>query len=43
MISPGDKKLFHVVDAAKEGRAVLAAHYGFDKPPTRTGHFADDV
>jgi hypothetical protein len=43
MISPGDERLFHVVETADEAWEVLAAHYGFDLPETQTGAFADDI
>ncbi len=43
MISPGDEKLIRFVETAEEAWEVLAAHYGFDLPPTQTGEFADDV
>ncbi len=43
MISPGDDKLYTVVDTAEEAWAVLSAHYGFDEPPTQTGAFAVDI
>ena len=43
MISPGDEKLFSVVDTAEEAWEVLCGRYGFDAMPTQTGHFADDI
>jgi uncharacterized protein (TIGR00730 family) len=43
MISPGDLGLFHFVETAEQAWEVLAAHYGFDLPPTQTGEFADDI
>jgi predicted Rossmann-fold nucleotide-binding protein len=43
MISPGDERLYHVVETAEEAWDVLAAHYGFDAPPTQTGAFAEDI
>ena len=43
MISPGDDKLFSVVDSAEEAWEVLCGRYGFDAQPTQTGHFADDI
>ena len=43
MISPGDERLIRYVESAEEAWEVLAAHYGFDAPPTLTGEFADDV
>ncbi len=43
MISPGDEKLFHLVDTADEAWEVLSGRYGFDAPPTQTGAFADDI
>jgi hypothetical protein len=43
MISPGDVNLVRFVETAEEAWAVLAAHYGFDDPPTETGEFADHV
>ncbi|MCW5634772.1 MAG: TIGR00730 family Rossman fold protein [Rubrivivax sp.] len=43
MISPGDEQLVRFVETAEEAWEVLAAHYGFDLPPTETGEFADDV
>jgi predicted Rossmann-fold nucleotide-binding protein len=43
MISAGDLSLFHFVETAEEAWEVLAAHYGFDLPPTQTGEFADDI
>jgi uncharacterized protein (TIGR00730 family) len=43
MISAGDLNLFRFVETAEEAWAVLAAHYGFDEPPTETGEFALDI
>ncbi len=43
MISPGDEKLIRFVETAEEAWDILAAHYGFDLPPTQTGEFADDI
>jgi len=43
MISAGDEKLIRFVETAEEAWEVLAAHYGFDLPPTETGEFADDI
>ena len=43
MISEGDEKLIRFVESAEEAWEVLAAHYGFDLPPTQTGEFADYV
>jgi uncharacterized protein (TIGR00730 family) len=43
MISPGDKDLIRFVETAEEAWDILAAHYGFDLPPTQTGEFADDI
>ncbi len=43
MINPEDVGLFHYVESAEEAWEVLAAHYGFDQPPTQTGEFADDI
>jgi uncharacterized protein (TIGR00730 family) len=43
MISARDTQLFRFVETAEEAWEVLAAHYGFDLPPTETGAFADDV
>jgi hypothetical protein len=43
MISPGDLQLFHFVETAEQAWDVLAAHYGFDLPPTQTGGFADPI
>jgi uncharacterized protein (TIGR00730 family) len=43
MISPGDERLFHLVETAEEAWEVLATHYGFDLPVTQTGEFADDI
>ena len=42
-ISPDDVNLFQYVESAEEAWEVLAAHYGFDAPPTTTGEFADDI
>ncbi len=43
MISAHDLQLFRYVESAEEAWEVLAAHYGFDLPPTETGAFAEDV
>jgi uncharacterized protein (TIGR00730 family) len=43
MISPGDERLFTVVETAEEAWAVLESYYGFDAPPTETGEFAVDI
>ena len=43
MISAHDLQLFRYVESAEEAWEVLAAHYGFDQPPTETGAFAEDV
>lgn len=43
MISPGDVNLFRFVETAEEAWEHLASFYGFDAPPTQTGHFADDI
>ena len=43
MINAEDLGLFHYVETAEEAWEVLAAHYGFDQPPTQTGEFADDI
>lgn len=43
MISPGDEGLFQYVETAEEAWEALAAHYGFDAPPTETGEFAADI
>jgi uncharacterized protein (TIGR00730 family) len=43
MISPSDLGLIRFVETAEEAWEVLAAHYGFDLPPTQTGAFADDI
>jgi uncharacterized protein (TIGR00730 family) len=43
MISAKDLGLFQYVETAEEAWHVLAAHYGFDEPPTQTGEFADDI
>jgi uncharacterized protein (TIGR00730 family) len=43
MISAGDLQLFRFVETAEEAWEVLAAHYGFDLPPTTTGEFADHI
>jgi uncharacterized protein (TIGR00730 family) len=43
MISPGDEKLFSVVDTADEAWEVLCGCYGFDAVPSQTGAFADDI
>ncbi|HNU11298.1 MAG TPA: TIGR00730 family Rossman fold protein [Rubrivivax sp.] len=43
MIAAEDLGLFHYVETAQEAWDVLAAHYGFDLPPTQTGEFADDT
>jgi uncharacterized protein (TIGR00730 family) len=43
MISPGDQNLIRFVETAEEAWDILAAHYGFDLPPTQTGEFADDI
>ncbi|MDO9092855.1 MAG: TIGR00730 family Rossman fold protein [Rubrivivax sp.] len=43
MISPADLNLFRFVETAEEAWDCLAAHYGFDLPPTQTGEFADDI
>ena len=43
MISPGDVELIRFVETAEEAWEVLAAHYGFDLPPTQTGEFAADI
>jgi len=43
MISPGDERLIRFVETAEEAWEVLAAHYGFDQPPTETGAFAEDT
>ncbi len=43
MIGVGDLQLFRVVETAEEAWEVLAAHYGFDLPPSETGEFATDV
>jgi uncharacterized protein (TIGR00730 family) len=42
MISPGDVALFRYVETAEQAWEALAAHYGFDAPPTETGAFADE-
>ena len=41
MISEGDEKLIRYVETAEEAWEVLAAHYGFDLPPTQTGEFTE--
>jgi len=43
MISPGDPGLISFVETAEQAWEVLAAHYGFDLPPTQTGEFAVDI
>jgi uncharacterized protein (TIGR00730 family) len=43
MISAGDLKLIRYVETAEEAWDVLAAHYGFDQPPTETGDLAVDI
>jgi len=43
MIGAQDLRLFRYVESAEEAWEVLAAHYGFDLPPTETGAFAEDV
>ena len=43
MIAAHDVHLVHFVESAEEAWEVLAAHYGFDQPPTQTGEFADDI
>ena len=43
MIAPQDRHLVRFVESAEEAWEVLAAHYGFDLPPTQTGEFADDI
>lgn len=43
VISPGDDKLFQIVDSAEEAWAVLCDCYGFDAPPTQTGDLAVDI
>ncbi|MCC7150773.1 MAG: TIGR00730 family Rossman fold protein [Rubrivivax sp.] len=43
MIAAEDLHLFHYVETAEEAWEVLAAHYGFDLPPTQTGEFAEDI
>ena len=43
MISAADLHLFHYVETAEEAWDILATHYGFDLPPTKTGEFADDI
>jgi uncharacterized protein (TIGR00730 family) len=43
MIAAADLGLFHFVETAEEAWERLAAHYGFDLPPTTTGEFADDI
>lgn len=37
MISAGDLSLFQFVETAEEAWEALAAHYGFDLPPTQSG------
>ncbi|MBX3636984.1 MAG: LOG family protein [Rubrivivax sp.] len=43
MIGPADPQLIRFVETAEEAWEVLAAHYGFDLPPTQTGAFAEDI
>lgn len=43
MISPGDERLFTLVDSAEEAWAVLESAYGFNAPSTETGEFAVDI
>ena len=43
MIAEHDVHLVRFVESAEEAWEVLAAHYGFDLPPTQTGEFADDI
>jgi uncharacterized protein (TIGR00730 family) len=43
MIGPADPQLIRYVESAEEAWEVLAAHYGFDLPPTQTGAFAEDI
>jgi predicted Rossmann-fold nucleotide-binding protein len=43
MIGAADVQLIRFVESAEEAWEVLAAHYGFDLPPTQTGEFADDI
>ncbi len=43
MISSHDLQLFRYVESAEEAWEVLAAHYGFDQPPTESGAFAEDI
>jgi uncharacterized protein (TIGR00730 family) len=43
MIGERDVELVRYVESAEEAWEVLAAHYGFDLPPTQTGEFADDI
>jgi uncharacterized protein (TIGR00730 family) len=43
MISPEDIGLFVFVETAEQAWEALAAHYGFDAPPTTTGAFAEDT
>jgi hypothetical protein len=43
MISAHELQLFRYVESAEEAWEVLAAHYGFDLPPTETGAFAEDI
>ena len=42
MISPGDVNLFRFVETAEEAWELLAAEYGFDLPPTRSGAFEEE-
>jgi uncharacterized protein (TIGR00730 family) len=43
MVGVADLELFRFVESAEEAWEVLAAHYGFDAPPTQTGEFALDI
>ena len=43
MIGAADVHLIRFVESAEEAWEVLAAHYGFDLPPTQTGAFAEDI
>jgi uncharacterized protein (TIGR00730 family) len=43
LIGEHDVQLVRYVESAEEAWEVLAAHYGFDLPPTETGEFADDI
>ncbi len=43
MIGAQDLHLIRFVETAEEAWEVLAAHYGFDLPDTKTGAFSDET